>query len=186
MKKSKINLILVISSVLFVLLLGALIYFVNIIKNKNEHTSVVVSTLNKKIKDKENINDLQKKIGEFEDINKKIDGYIVNTASVDTFVESLEKIGLNNNVDLTVNGVDIPKNEKNKITVRLSIKGDFSKVMNTIANLENSPYYMNVLSSYINKEIKERSEIAPGPAGASIDLKNELWRADLTFSVLSK
>lgn len=185
MKKSKINLILISSSILFVVFLCVLIYFINIIKNKNEHTSVVVATLNKKIKDKENINDLQKKIGEFESINKKIDSYIVNTASVDTFVESLEKIGLNNSVDLTVNGVDIPKNEKNKISVRLSIKGDFPKVMNTIANLENSPYYMNVLSSYINKEIEETSEI-PGSINSQVNIKNDLWRADLTFSVLSK
>ncbi|MEI7689031.1 MAG: hypothetical protein WCI91_02480 [Candidatus Nomurabacteria bacterium] len=183
MKKNKINLILIISTIIFVFFIGIFIFLLNIIKNKNEHTSVVMATLSKNMADKENINTLQKKINEFDDINKKIDSYIVDTASIDTFVEFLEKVGVDNGVILTVNGVDIPKNEKNKISVRLSIKGDFSKIMKTVAGLENSPYYMNIVSSYINKEIKEPIVDVTNP---SDELKNNLWQADLTFSVLSK
>jgi hypothetical protein len=124
-------------------------------------------------------------MGEFDNLNKKIDSYIVNTASIDTFVESIEKIGMNNNVDLTVNGVDVPKNEKNKISIKLSIEGDFPKVMNTIVNLENSPYYMNIISSYINKEIEDSLETI-GSTNLPVYSKSDIWRADLTFSVLSK
>ena len=182
MKRIKINLILIISIICLILFIGIFIYFLNVIKNKNEHTSVVISTLNGKIKDKENINILQKKINELEETNKKIGSYIADTSSIDTFVGSLEKIGVDNNVSLTVNGVDIPKNTKNIISVRLSIKGEFPKIMNTIANLENSPYYMNIISSYINKEIKESTNAT----NSLIDSNDNLWQADLIFSVLSK
>ncbi len=181
MKKIKINSILIISIILFIIFSALFFYFLNIIKNKNEHTSVVIATLNKKIKDKDNIDNLQKKIDELNDTNKKINGYIVNTSSVDTFVEYLEKIGFDNKVDLTVGGVDIPKKEKNKISVRLSIKGDFPNIMNTIANLENSEYYTSISSSYINKEIKESTS----PTNISTDSDKDLWRVDLTFSALS-
>ena len=62
MKKNKINLILITSVIFLILFIGVFIYFLNVIRNKNKHTSVVIATLNKKIKDKENINILQKKI----------------------------------------------------------------------------------------------------------------------------
>lgn len=182
MKKNKINLILITSVIFLLLFIGVFIYFLNVIKNKNEHTSVVIATLNRKIKDKENINTLQKKIDELKETDRKINSYIADTSSIDTFVGSLEKIGADNNVNLTVNGVDIPKNTKNIISVRLSIKGDFPKIMNTIANLENSPYYMNIVSSYINKEMKESAD----PSNTLIDSNDNQWQADLTFSVLSK
>ena len=54
--------------------------------------------------------------------------------------------------------------------------------MNTIENLENSPYYMNIISSYINKEIKESTNAT----NSLIDSNDNLWQADLIFSVLSK
>lgn len=182
MKKNKINIMLIVSVFFLVLLISLLVYLLNVIKNKNIHTSVVVATLDKKNIDKENINNLRKKITEFENTNNKIGSYIVDTASIDTFVEFLEKIGVDNKVDLFFNGVDIPKNEKNKISVRLSIKGYFPNIMKTIVSLDNSRYYMNITSSYINKIINDNNQTING----QINQEDTLWQADLVFVVLSK
>ncbi|MFA6355184.1 MAG: hypothetical protein WCW65_02040, partial [Candidatus Paceibacterota bacterium] len=121
--------------------------------------------------------------------NKKIDSYIIETSKVYLFVEYLENLGIENNVDLVVNSVDVLKTEKNKISVNLNITGDFTNIMKSIATLENSPYNITMTSSYLNKEIFVQDNTE--------DLKNNLdnkntqssikpsWYVNLKFNVLS-
>ncbi|MCX6753631.1 MAG: hypothetical protein NTV03_01070 [Candidatus Nomurabacteria bacterium] len=187
MKKSNTNLIFITSIILLVVLTGFSIYFLNAIRNKNRHISAVEITLKKKIEDKQNVSTLQKKMNELLGTNTKIDGYIVDTSRIDLFVEYLEGLGINNNVNLSVKTVDVLKNEKNKIFLGLSINGTFTNVMKTIVLLENSPYNMTTTSSYVNKDI-----VVPVDAGNGTNKESGIlperessWQADITFNVLS-
>ncbi|MFA6393234.1 MAG: hypothetical protein WCW54_04085 [Candidatus Paceibacterota bacterium] len=177
MKKNNTNLILIISITSLVLAFSILIYFLNVIRSKNNYISVAVSTLEKKMNEKENIKFLKDKISELSDTYKKINSYFVDTSSIDTFVVYLEGIGTDNNVDLSVKGVDASRNEKNKISVNLSMKGNFSDIMNVVNILENAPYNITINSLYLNKDI-----ILPNnPIKENISS----WQADVTFNVLS-
>lgn len=171
MKKINTNSILILSIILLVLVVGFFVYFLNIIKNKNNHTSAVVIALEKKIVDKENINTLKGKMDELLNTDKELGGYLVETSKVYIFVEYLENIGTLNNVDLVVSGVEVLKNEKNKISVSLNIMGNFSDVMKAIAILENSPYNITIVSSSINKDTSVSTSVS--------------WQVDLKLSVLS-
>lgn len=189
MKKSNTNLILIFSIILFILVTSFFVYFLKIIKDKNNHISNVVMILEKKIIDKENINILKEKMEELLEINKKIDSYILDTSKVYIFVEYLENIGVDNNVDLVVNSVEVSKNEKNRILTSLNIIGSFSDVIKVIGIIENSSYNITMNSSYINKEIispsnKEESLSISTNNEASI-LEKYSWQVNLKFSVLS-
>lgn len=181
------NLILAISAMALIVSISFFVYFLNIIKNKNKHTSAVTSTLENKIKEKENIKILEAKMSELEDINNKIGSYVVETSRIDTFVEYLEGLEDSNNIDVLVRGVDIPKNEMNKIIVTVNITGTFSNVMKGVAILENSPYNIIINSLYINKDITKTSSVSD----TSLNEKNTvasndpLWVANLSFSALS-
>ena len=167
------------------MLVGAFVYFLNIIKNKNEHTSVVLSTLNKKIKDKENINTLEKKFYEIGEIKKKVSSYIVDTAQIDTFVEYLESIGTNNNVNFVVGSVETSKLTKNSVNVKVSIIGSFEDVTRAVFILENSPYYITVNSSFINKDITLKTDDPMLQTKEIIKDTDSSWQADISFSVLT-
>lgn len=181
MKKNKTNLIFIVSVLLLMCTLGFLIYFLNIIKNKNKHISAVASTLENKLIEKENITSLKNKINELSDANKNINSYFVDTSNIDTFVEYLENIGINNNVDLSVSSVEVPKNEKNKILASLIIKGDFPNIMKVVAILESAPYNIVINSLYLNKDI-----ILPNDVNNLLYKENKnSWQANVTFNVLS-
>lgn len=180
MEKNNTNLILTFSIILFILVTSFFVYFFKIIKNKNNHTSAVVIALEKKIADKENINTLTQKMDELLNTNKKINGYLVETSKVYIFVEYLENLGVENNVELVVDSVDIPKNEKNKILATLNIIGNFSDVMKTIDTIENSPYNITMSSSYISKEIILSDNTQKLPISTQTS-----WQVNLKFSVLS-
>ena len=117
MKRTKNNLILILSILFLIVTVVFFVYFLNVIKNKNKHISAVLTSLEEKKLEKENIKVLEDRMTEIGDTQKRIDGYLVSTSNIDFFVEYLEEIGLNNKVDLSVRSVDVPKNEKNKILV---------------------------------------------------------------------
>lgn len=167
------------------------VYLLNVIKNKNKHISAVSITLGKKIAEKENLNVLEKRMTELLDTQKKISSYLVDTSNIDKFVGYLEGIGVNNNVELSVNSVDVVKNEKNKISVNLNIKGNFSNTMKAIVVLENSPYNLIINALYLNKEIVSSNEvIVPNNKVVSngkevIPITKYIWQSDISFSVLN-
>lgn len=187
MKKSNTNLILITSIILLVIITGFSIYFLNAIRNKNRHISAVLITLKKKIDDKQNVITLQKKMNELLDTNTKIDSYIVDTSRIDLFVGYLESLGISNNVILSVKSVDVLKNEKNKIFLGLSINGTFTNIMRTIVLLENSPYNMTIVSSYVNKDIVVPVDASNGTNknSGALPVAEPSWQADITFNVLS-
>lgn len=173
-----------------ILLLGVVsfsfVYLLNIIKNKNKHISTVSITLGEKMAEKKNLNILENKMAELVDTRKKIGDYLVDTANVDKFVEHLEEVGASNNLELSVNSVDLVKEEKNRISVRLTTKGGFINTMKNILILENSPYNIIIKSLYLNKGIEssdtstadKNTKVIPTPG-------KSFWQMDMSFDVFS-
>ncbi len=187
MKKNHTNLILIISIIILLLCTGSFIYLLSIIKNKNLHTSVVLSTLEEKISEKENINDLEKKILELGDVKKRINDYLIDPSNIDLFVEYLENTGLINKVELNVKSVEVPKNEKNTISISTNMKGSFNDIAKVIALLENSSYNINIKSVYLNQELLPNAptgDMLKNTKGLIPENKSS-WQASVTFDVLS-
>ena len=191
MKKNNTNLILIISIVLFIVFSVIFVYIFNVIKNKNEHASAVLITLGNKKTEKNNLDTLEKRMTELLDTQKKINGYLVDASSIDKFVGYLENIGSTNKVSFSVKSIDIDKDNKNKMTVSLTIRGGFSDIMKTFFILENSPYDIVIESLYLNKEISQYGDISQQPINSLVKSKivpsvpKSSWQMDVSFNILS-
>ncbi|OGJ11994.1 hypothetical protein A2467_01685 [Candidatus Nomurabacteria bacterium RIFOXYC2_FULL_36_8] len=151
-----------------------------------------MATLNNKIAEKENINVLNKKMAELGDVQKRIGSYLVDTSQIDTFVGYLEEMGADNNIDLSVKSVEVPKNEKNKISLSIDIRGSFENILKGISLLENAPYNISVTSLFLNKDMTENEsdqniflETTPAKTKEVFTPAKSVWQANLSFNVLS-
>ena len=192
MKKINTNLILIISIILLMLFTLSFIYLLNIIKNKNNHISAVSITLGRKIVEKDNLNILEEKMSELVNTQKSISNFLVDTSNIDKFVVYLESMGTDNNLDLSVKSVDFVKNDKNKMLVSISTKGNFSDTMKTLLTLENAPYNVTINSFYLNKEVAATSSTIQETVGSISKGKilpqaaKTIWQMDISFSILSQ
>jgi hypothetical protein len=168
-------------------MVGIFIFFIRVIKNKNEHTSVVSSTLEGKMKDKENATFFAEKITEIKTIQDSINSHFVDPEKIDTFVGYLEDIGSNIGSIVVVKNIDIPQKSKNLISIKLSINGTFQNVIKTINILENIPYQVNITQIYLNKDIKDSTPIVDvkGKVIKEISVTIPTWQADVYFNILS-
>jgi hypothetical protein len=175
-KRTHTTFFLIFSILALIVVVLLFIFFLKVIKNKNEHISVAVTTLEEKMKAKENAVINASKVTEIKSIQNTIDGYFVDPNKIDTFVDYLEKIGLNLGSNVSVDNIEIPPNTKNLISFRVSITGTFNNVMKTITLIENIPYQVNVTRVYLNKK-----------TDVSIIGKNTkplTWQADVSFNIL--
>lgn len=187
MKKSWTNILIIISAIILLISIFSLVYFLNIIKNKNINISAANIALDKKVSDQDNMNGLKNKIIELGNTQKSISSHFVNTEAIDTFVEYLENTGTSNGIDLSVKSVDVPKNEKNKILVSINMTGSFSNVMKIMAILENSPYNIVINSTYLNKETSVVTDVN-NLLNKGKELPKEsksYWLANVTFTILT-
>jgi hypothetical protein len=185
MKKNHTILVLIFSILVTILAIGLFVFFLKVIKNKNEHTSVVLMTLEEKMKEKEEAMVFAGKIAEIKSLKDSINNYFLDSNKIDTFVDYLEEIGSNTGSKVSVKSIEIPSKAENIISVKLSVVGTFQEVMETIAYLENIPYQVNITQVYLNKdtgqivqgnvEVIEQNKISEMP----------IWQADVSFNILS-
>jgi len=177
MKKDFTNLILIISIILVIALGASIIYFFKIIQNKNIYISHIENTLYEKKINKDNAEDLVKKFTEVTAINKHVNSYFVDQSKINLFINYLEELGTNNGVKLTVKNVNTPIEDKNIISVEISIEGGFNNTMKVLSLLENSPFYVDITQSFINKKIVDEANTKASTTSN--------WQADVSFNVLS-
>lgn len=182
MHKSHTKLIFYLSILTALLALVVAVFFFRVIKNKNEHTSAVLTILENKINKKANISALEKKIAEVEVTREVINSYFVNSSEIDSFIGYLEKLGTSVGTKLEVKSVAISTDEKNTVLGQLSIEGTFANVMQTITLLENIPYQIHITSVYLNKNIQS---VTTEIKGKTIVTEKSVWQADVSFKILS-
>jgi hypothetical protein len=188
MKKNYTYLIFTISTLITILVVATFIFFFKVIQNKNEHTSKVLTVLADKMEDKKNAEILIKKFSEIESVEDELNLHFVDPAKIDTFVDYLEKLGLNNNVELSVKNVEILSKIKDTLLIKVSITGSFINVMRVIYLIENTPYNISLTQAFVNKEIKtiETTETTETETkGIKKEIKPLVWQADISFNILS-
>lgn len=182
MKKNYTTLIFILSIFTTILAICLFIFFLKVIRNKNQHTSTILVTLEEKIKEKENAVIFAEKVSEIKLIQDSINNHFVDPNKIDTFVDYLEKIGLNLGSEVVVKNIEVPAKIKNIIIFNLSIGGTFSKVIETITFLENIPYQINITQVYLNKDIAQKTQVDISKEKVPEVLK---WQADVSFNILS-
>lgn len=187
MNKKSTNLVLIVSTLISIALLGSFVYLTNVIKNKNKHISVVTSTLQEKINEKDNMKILEKRMLDLGDTRNKINSYFIDTSNVDEFVEYLEGLGDTYGAELLVRSVDTPNNEKNKLVFGIEINGSFSNLTKIVSILENSPYNISFDSLYLNKitETVKEETVDPKSKSSTTPTIKPSWQAIANFTVLS-
>lgn len=182
MKKNHTTPILIVSILVVILTICLFIFFLKVIKNKNQHVSVVLTTLEEKMKEKENAIIFAEKVTEIKSLQDSINNYFIDPNKIDTFVGYLEEIGLSLGSEVSVESIVIPPKTKNTVAFKLSIIGTFEEVMKTITFLENIPYKINITQINLNKDITQQTQ--------EVIVKSEIqnvptWQADVSFNILS-
>ncbi len=185
MKRNKTILILISSIIATILAICLFIFFMKVIKNKNEHTSVVLSTLENKMKEKEESMIFAEKVTEIKSLQDSINSHFLDPNKVDTFVGYLEEIGSNLGSSVSVKSIEVPSKTKNIISVKILVSGTFQEAMETISYLENIPYQLDITQIYLNKDMGENSQDSPGTISQSEVSKMPIWQADISFNILS-
>lgn len=184
MKKNHTTAILAFSIIAMIGAIALFVFFLKVIDNKNTHINAVLSTLGEKLKEKENAIAFTGKVAEIKIIQDSINSHFVDPNQIDTFVSYLENVGVNIGSQIRVESIEVPEKNKNIIAVRLSAKGTFEKVMNTITLLENIPYEINITQIYLNESIKAiTQDNIKGVGQKSTNVPT--WQADVSFNVLS-
>lgn len=172
---------LIFSALIALFLVGLFLFSLNVIKNKNQHIAAVLTTLEKKQKEKENILNISQEVEGIKKTKEIITSYFVNPNKIDTFVSYLEDIGLSSGSKIIVKDINISKKIGSKISIKLSILGTFNQVSNTINFLENIPYEVDINQMYLNKDINQA-------VASDLNVNNTIvptWQAEVSFDVLS-
>lgn len=177
MKKNSIILIFIVSILTTIIVIGAFVFFIHIIKNKNQHASAVAITLAAKMKEKDNSIIYAEKVAEIKSIQSSINNYFVDSNKIDIFVDYLEKIGLNFGSDVVVKSIEIPAKTKSLILFKVLITGNFDQTMKTLNYLEHIPYQINITQASLN--------IDTTSVGTDQTNMTPRWAANLSFTVLS-
>lgn len=191
MKKNHTTLKLIFSIFVTVLAVFLFVFFLKVIKNKDQHISVVLATLQERLTEKENATIFAEKVVEIKSLQDSIDSRFVNPNKIDTFVDYLEEIGSNLGSEVAVESIEMPAKTKNIILIKISIRGDFPEVMRTITFLENIPYQVNITQVYLNKDIKQIVQENVDENTTNKETKPvrtveiPTWQADVSFNILS-
>ena len=181
MKSKRTTILLIISILTTTVVIMSFVFFLRIIKNKNEHTSVVIATLEEKMTQKENATIFAEKVEEIKSLNNLISARFIDPNKIDEFVSYLENLGSVTQATISVKGIDVPKETKNIINIELTVEGSFEQVSRTLTLLENIPYQVEVMKIYMNKNIQPNAkddEKVKTPETSD-------WQADITFNILS-
>lgn len=177
MKKTRTTFFLIFSVIALIAVALLFVFFMRIIKNKNQHISVAATALEEKMKEKEDAILNASKVAEIKSIQDLIDSHFVDPDKIDTFVNYLEGIGSTTGSNVVIGGINVPQDVKNTIAFKVSVTGSFQSVMKTINFIDNIPYQVSITQVYLNKETKSLvAEKNPKPSG---------WQADISFNVLS-
>jgi hypothetical protein len=180
MFKKRTTLIFIFSIIVVILASGTLILFFKLIENKNEHTSTVLATLADKIEKKENAKVLEEKIKEVDAIKDTIDSYFVNPKDIDSFIAYLENLG--NIAGSLVKVESFDSSTNNQLSVKITLKGNFSNVMRTLMMLENSPYRIHVQKTSLTHE---EGFSTPDPKNPTKQVvSSSSWKSEILFNVL--
>lgn len=179
---TKTVLLSIVSFLTLCICISVFVFFFRAIENKNTHTQAVLSTLENKIAQKSNTDLLAKKIKKVNDVKQSIDDHFVDTSRINTFVDSLEALGVQGGTKLKVTDVSASESDQNNIGVKVTIDGSFANVSQTIALLENIPYHIHITGLYLSKQVVPAVLDAKGKVTTQASVE---WQGKVSFVVLT-
>lgn len=188
LKKTYIIFFITLSSAIMAVLV--FFYVFRIIKNKNDHSSNILSNIQSIIDQKNNISKLQNTVSETREKEEKLSTYLVHSNSLNDFIGFLEGEGTALSIPVEVLSVNASPDKANNINVEIKGVGSFEEVMKLLALIENAPYQIHIEHTYINKVIT----VEQPPVSANTNTSNKIvpkattsnFEINIAFNVVSK
>ncbi len=143
--------------ILFLVALSFCIYFFLLIKERNKHASMVEADIATSGVRLLNLEKTKKSVADSATTRGEIDAYFVNQAGIADFLSSLESMGPLSGASVAIASVEIndksiaDQTDKSAKTLKVSIHviGDFNQVYNLEKLIENAPYDLDILRSFM-------------------------------------
>jgi len=162
------KIIFIVSIVTLALSFGVLLSFVKIIKNKNEHAQAVINVIEVKTTERRQLNVLNDNFDNIQSLQEEINSYFIDSSKTQQTIDYINKLGIDNNINLGIKNLKISKIDKNLVLIDLDLNGKFANIIQVINLLENAPYSIKINLINLNKDI----------------LKKSYWNASVSFSIL--
>ena len=105
MKRNHTNIIFILSIIATISVVCLFVFFLKVIRNKNEHVSAVLITLAEKMREKENVIMFSEKSAEIQATRDSVNGRFVDPDKIDTFVGYLEDLNKNIGGEISVKSI---------------------------------------------------------------------------------
>lgn len=161
-------------------------YIFRIIKNKNDHSSNLLSSIQSITDQKNNISTLQKTVAETKEKEAKLSTYLVHSNSLNDFIGFLEGEGSALSMPVEVLSVNATSGGANKINVEIKGTGSFENTMRLLALIENAPYQIHIEHTYINKVAGAAETSSNATGTVSQKTSNSNFEINISFNVVSK
>ena len=108
----------------------------------------------------------QKKIKEISEKLNEVSSYYVQPDGSVSFIEMIDDLGRKNNLDITINSVDIDSTGADKtvelLKLKISTEGSWNNSFKFLTSLENLPFKISVDESSLKKNQGEKGDIWSG------------------------
>jgi hypothetical protein len=160
MNGKKIQRIIIFFSVINVLLLGlyGVLYFS--IKEKNQKTTEIYSSLYKKASEKEILLSIEKSLASTVDKRKIMETYFVKPAEAVSFIEQIEDLGDYARVEIKLNSVTPPKKKGEVFFLDFSAKGGFENMYRLFSLIDEMPYRVSIKKATLAAQAPEKNDSA--------------------------
>jgi len=167
--KNKTKTSIIVLSVVMILILAFVIYLK---LNQNKDIAYIVETKKNNFIASEKIHTisgLKNKSAEIEEVRKSLDAFYIDRNNMLGFIETLENIAKDNQVDLIIDNVGVDETHLKDTSpygvLSMSLTAntkDFNSAVNFLTNLEKLPYVIDFLSVKLLSAANSGGDIASG------------------------
>ncbi len=155
------------------------------LKKKNESASALSQNIQSSSNQEENIATLKKNIQTTNEARNRVNSFIVNENSIETFVSWMEDQGNNIALDVTVKNVDLLPKKKNTLAVSMETKGSFDQVMHFINMIQYAPYQILITSTSLTSAVKAPTLASQSTPESKKEEPVYEWNLQIGFEVTS-
>lgn len=153
------------------------------IKGRQDNINTLLASAEKDLLKDETLRSIKQSLGENEENLAKIDSYFITDEGVVDFIESIEGLGKESGVELSIGSVTTEPNSSNKndfketLRMRIETRGGWTESYNFLRLVESMPRYLEVETLTLNNGTDAGDNFFEG-AGSTRDWRG---RFELTF-----
>lgn len=151
MKNQKIKRLLTAFILIDLLILGVYGYLFFTVNSKNKEIAALYAVSHKEASDNERIKELLRTLKETEKERNMLSAYFITKTNAVAFIERIEMIGKNADVNVTINSVADGEKDKSALQLNFSATGNFPNMYHFIALIESTPYKIALKKADIQK-----------------------------------